>query len=227
MTKYMLTGARRPHGDAAADLRGRRQVQPEGQGRGHLGLRRRPGADRRLHDGGQHRRPSRSSPTGRSPRPRSGSGASGSSTCPTWTPRLSGPSRGLQGLRGQGRGPPVPGRHLSRVLHRRDRLAAGDRADLPRGVRPDRRLPGPPLRQTSTSPRRRPAEALLAAVEKWPVDGVPAQPRRLADHDGRQPRHRQDPPRVPPRRQAPGGTDDQRRHTARADRPASRTTGCG
>ncbi len=51
-------------------------------------------------------------------------------------------------------------------------------------------------------------EALLAAVERWPRGRRTAQPRRLADHDRRQPRDRPDPPRVPPRRQAPGGTHD-------------------
>ena len=49
------------------------------------------------------------------------------------------------------------------------------------------------------------AEALLAAVEKWPRGRRTAQPRRLADHDRRQPGDRPDPPRVAPRRQAPGG----------------------
>ena len=70
-------------------------------------------------------------------------------------------------------------------------------------------------------------EALLVAVEKWPVDGVPPNPGGWLTTTAGNRRHRQDPPRVPPRRQAPGGTDD-RSTTPPTSRPASsRTTGCG
>jgi predicted RNA polymerase sigma factor len=49
------------------------------------------------------------------------------------------------------------------------------------------------------------AEAFAAAVQRWPADGVPPKPRRLAD-DHRQPQgHRPDPAREQARRQAEGG----------------------
>ena len=46
-------------------------------------------------------------------------------------------------------------------------------------------------------------EALVLALEKWPVDGLPPEPRRLAHHHRRQQGHRPDPPRGTTRRQAP------------------------
>ena len=70
-------------------------------------------------------------------------------------------------------------------------------------------------------------EALLAALERWPVDGVPPNPggwltttagNRAIDRIRRESHAR---------RQAPGGPDDLRRHTPRADRRRSRTTGSG
>ncbi len=52
-------------------------------------------------------------------------------------------------------------------------------------------------------------EALLLAVEKWPVDGVPPNPGGWLTTTAGNKRHRQDPPRVAPRRQAPAGRHDQ------------------
>ena len=62
---------------------------------------------------------------------------------------------------------PVPGRVPT--------SGASDRPGLPRGVRPGGRLPDPPLRR----PRRRRGgrrRGVRAAVERWPVDGVPPNP---------------------------------------------------
>ena len=58
-------------------------------------------------------------------------------------------------------------------------------------------------------------EAFAIAAERWPRDGVPAQPRRLADHDGAQPGHRPHPPRPHAGREDP---------PARRAREAWRTT---
>ena len=92
-----------------------------------------------------------------------------------------------------------------------------DRADLPRGVRPGRRLADPPVRRHR---RRRGRRRRGAARRPRAVAGRrrTAQPGRVADHHRRPQGHRPDPPRVAPRRQVPGGPDDRRRHTPRADR---------
>ena len=70
-------------------------------------------------------------------------------------------------------------------------------------------------------------EALLVALERWPVDGVPPNPGGWLTTTAATGAHRPDPPREAARRQAPGGPDDPRRHAPRADRRRSRTTGCG
>ena len=46
-------------------------------------------------------------------------------------------------------------------------------------------------------------EALVVALEKWPVDGVPPNPGAWLTTTAGTQGHRPDPPRVPPRRQAP------------------------
>ena len=51
------------------------------------------------------------------------------------------------------------------------------------------------------------AEAFAVAVERWPADGVPPEPRRVADHDRQSQGHRPDSAREQPRRQAAGGSD--------------------
>ena len=61
-------------------------------------------------------------------------------------------------------------------------------------------------------------EALLLAVEKWPVDGVPPNPGGWLTTTAGNRGHRPDPPRVAPRRQAPAGRHDHRPRTPRADR---------
>ena len=43
-------------------------------------------------------------------------------------------------------------------------------------------------------------EAFAIAAERWPRDGEPDQPDRLADHDRAQPRDRPDPPPADARR---------------------------
>ena len=65
-------------------------------------------------------------------------------------------------------------------------------------------------------------EALLLAVEKWPVDGVPPNPGGWLTTTAGNRGDRPDPPRVPPRRQAPAGRHDRRPGTPRADRPRLR-----
>ena len=50
------------------------------------------------------------------------------------------------------------------------------------------------------------AEAFATAVERWPGDGVPPNPGRLADDDREPQGHRPDPPREQARRQAEGGS---------------------
>ena len=191
----------------AADLRGRRHVQREAPGRGRLGVRRRPADRSRRPPPSTTPAPSRSSPTARSPSRRSTSAASGSSRPPTSTPRSKWAAEGSKACAGPGRGPSVPGRARGLTPTVTDDATRGDRADLPRGVRPGRRLAGPPLRRHR---RRRGGGRRGAARRPGEVARRrrPAQPGRLADHDGRQPRDRPDPPRVAPRRQAPGGTHD-------------------
>ena len=56
---------------------------------------------------------------------------------------------------------------------------------------------------TSTSPRRRCRTRSRSALERWPADGVPGQPRRLDHHDGAQPGDRPAPARAPAPRSGP------------------------
>ena len=62
------------------------------------------------------------------------------------------------------------------------------------------------------------AEAFATAVERWPADGVPPEPGRLADHHGQAHGHRPHPARAQARRQAAGGADVVRRRLAQAAR---------
>ena len=48
-------------------------------------------------------------------------------------------------------------------------------------------------------------EALLVALERWPVDGVPPNPGGWLTTTAARPGARPDPPRAAARRQAPGG----------------------
>ena len=61
-------------------------------------------------------------------------------------------------------------------------------------------------------------EALLAALERWPVDGVPPNPGGWLTTTATRRATGPDPSRAATRRQAPGGPDDPRRHAPRADR---------
>ena len=95
------------------------------------------------------------------------------------------------------------------------------RADLPRGARPRRRLADPPVRRHR---HRRGRRRRGAARRRRAVAGGrrTPQPWRVAD-DHRGPQgHRQDPPRVAPRRQVPAGRHDHGRHPSRAHRAGRR-----
>ena len=79
--------------------------------------------------------------------------------------------RGLEGVRRPGRGASVPGRARRRE-RRAPRRSSGSTARSTAGWSPRWSAAS----ATSTSPRRRPAEALLVALERWPADGVPPNP---------------------------------------------------
>ena len=134
--------------------------------------------------------------------------------------------RGLEGVRRQGRGAPLPGRACVTAPGRR-RIA---QAAIERIYREEygrvvaslaRRFGDLDIAEDAAG------EALLVALERWPVDGIPPNPGGWLTTTAAQPRHRPDPPRAAPRRQAPGGRHD-RATTPPTSRPASsRTTGSG
>ena len=107
--------------------------------------------------------------------------------------RLGGRGRRAQGLRPGGLRPaglrPRAGDHRMRRIGSRDgyrprRVRRGGLADR---VRPARRRAGPDRPATSGLAEELAQDALVAALEQWPADGVPDQPGRLADGDRQAP----------------------------------------
>ena len=126
---------------------------------------------------------------------------------------------GSKACQGQGRGPALPGRRVSDAHAAIERIYREEYGRVVASL--VRRFGDIDIAEEAAG------EALLVALETVAGRRRTAQPGRLADHDRGQPCHRPDPPRVAPRRQAPGGTDD-RLTTHPTSRPASsRTTGCG
>ena len=119
----------------------------------------------------RHRATSRSSPTARTSRPRSGSAASGSSSRPTSTRRCSGPTEASKACARQGRGPAVPGRVTARS-DRTPRRSSGSTARSTAGSSPRWSAAS----ATSTSPRTRPARRCWPRSSGGPRDGVPPNP---------------------------------------------------
>ena len=87
---------------------------------------------------------------------------------------------GAQGCardRAAGRSAAVPGRAAIEVRPiQGDASTGGDRACLPRGVRPRGGRPGPRSSATSTSPRRPSRTRSPSACERWPAAGMPPSP---------------------------------------------------
>ena len=168
-----------------------------------------------------HRR--RRPPTGRTPRPRSTSAASGWSRPPTSTPPWRSPA-GLGRLHGPGRGPAVPVRVSDTPGTTSDvDLASVFRAEHGRVVASlARRFGDLDLAEDATG------EALLVAAERWPAEGRAAQPGRLADHGRRQQGAGPAPPREAPAGQVrrgrthgrTSGRRPTRAHRTRRGRPA-------
>ena len=172
-----------------------------------------------------HGRRHRPRPTAPTPRPRSSSAASGSSRLADLDAAL---ALAREAARWPARAPSRSGRsRASRGLSRHVTVDARPRPRLPRGARPGRRHPDPPLRRH----RRRRGGGPGGVRRRRPAlarDRRAAEPRRLDPDHGPQPGHRPLPPGVhPPRPPAPGRTSSTSRTSPRGDRTRAATTACG
>ena len=225
--KHYLLSIYQPDGDppASVDLdeirRDGRRAERRAQGGRRVGVRRRAAPTEHRDRRARAATATCSRPTARTPRARSTSAASPSSRRPTSTP----PSTGVASCR-RATTLPVEVRPFQRALSRgrAGPCHFGDRACVPRGVRPRGRRPGPRLRRhrhrRGGGPGRVHHGRAAVAVRR-----APAEPGGMDHHHRPQPRHRPSPPRGVPRRPARPGRAAARRRANPSRRAPCATTG--
>ena len=216
----------RDAGRHRGDVRGARRVRRGGRQGGRVRRRRGPAAGRHGDHACACATASGCSPTARTPRPRSSSAATTCSSARTSTTRSTGR-----------RGSPRPRRGAVEVRPVMDYDAMAGAS--PRGAESRRLLTGPQNVLVDRLFRRESGQAVavlarilgdldraeeavqdafLTALERWPRDGLPDNPRGLDRHRGAQPRARPD-----PLREALGGAAGRARGRAARRSAAART----
>ena len=227
MTQYMLSvhddaADAVPRGRGAAEgLRRRRRVQHEAPGGGRLGVRRRPAPRSRPPPSSTPRRRGARDRRPVSPSPRSTSAASGSSRPPDLDAALKWAEEGSAACAGkvevrpfQDEPPTSPSRPaIDRRYAQIERIFREEYGRVVASL--VRRFGDIDIAEEAAG------EALLVAVEKWPVDGVPPNPGGWLTTTAGNKAHRPDPPRVAratPSTQA--GRHDRRPTDTPTSRPA-------